>query len=82
MAAYESEVEKAFGDLRVTLVCNRDGVLCAFGLNGVKKAGPKELQTAILWLDLCKKHPSITPQGQTIFGDIKRILETQLSVLF
>ncbi len=82
MSAFDVETEKSFGDLRVTLICNRDGVLHAFGLNGVKKAEPIDLQKAIVWLDLCVKHPAITSLGKTVFGDIKKILETQLAALF
>lgn len=82
MTAHDTEVEKAFGDLRVTLCTNRDGVLSAFGLNGVKKAEPIDLQKAIVWLDLCIRSPEISDHGKQVFSDIKRILEIQLSCLF
>ncbi len=75
----EVETDKRIGDLVVTLVVNREGILCAFGLRGVKKATETDLGKGIAWMDICTKSDTISNGGKVIFSDIKKILQVELA---
>lgn len=77
----DTEVDKAFGELVITLSCNRDGVMNAFGINGLKKCEPIDIVKAINWAEICAASDKMSHTARRIFGDMLIPLQSRLADL-